>query len=282
MDGPESDDGTRRRRRRYARRAAFHCLLWSLVAVVLVPLVWPLMRALNDVTIEEFLDRGFLWWLRGAEFEVVVGVLAFSPLRRILANSFLVATVSAVVSAGLATAAAYALHRFRFAGRRPVAGALLAFLTVPQAVVAIPLFTSVRSLGLHDTYVGLIAAYVAYTLPFAVWLLYPLFSRIPTQYEQAALVDGCTRPGAFLRVFLPTAKPAFAAAVTLAWILAYNDYFYAVMLIDDPAKYTLPIGLRQGAGPPGLVAVVATLPVLAVFAVLWRFFLSDESLRYAG
>ena len=259
---------------------AFHCLVWSLVAIVLLPLVWPVMQSLNGVRITTLVDRGVLWWLRGVEFGAFLGTWLFTPIRRYLWNSVLVATATGVLSAAFAASAAYAVDRFEFTGRQVVSRSLLVFPAVPQTIVAIPLYLLFLDTGLFDTRVGLVLAYLAFTLPFTTWLLIPYFSRIPAWLEDAARVDGATRFGAFVRVFLPNVKPGLAAAFVLAWMLAYNEFLFAVMLIDSPAKRTLPVGITYGVGSPGVVSVFASLPMLVIFAVLWQFFLRGELDRW--
>jgi multiple sugar transport system permease protein len=154
------------------------------------------------------------------------------------------------------------------------------FPAVPQTIVAIPLYLLFLDTPLFDTRVGLVLAYIGMTLPYTTWLLIPYFSEIPDWLEDAALVDGATRLGAFLRVFLPNAKPGLAAAFVLAWMLAYNEFIFAVMLIDTPAKRTLPVGISYGVGGPGVLSIVASLPMIVVFALLWQFFLSGEVQRW--
>ena len=269
-------DGIRRR----LRPVLFHVLVWSLVFVVLLPLIWPAMMSLNEVRFEAFVDRGPLSWLDGVSFGAFLYTLLYTPFLRVLGNSVLVATVSALLSTALAATAAYGIDRFDFPGRRLVTGFLLVLLMVPPIIIVVPLFLSLRDLGLFNTRIGLVLAYVAFTLPFTTWFLIPYFSEIPNSAEEAALVDGCTRVGAFARTFLPTAKPALAGAFTFAWMLVYNEFMFASVLINDPAKRTLPIGISYGVGSPGVVAVLASLPMLVLFAVLWRYFLSEDVQRF--
>ncbi|MCU4802440.1 carbohydrate ABC transporter permease [Halobacteria archaeon HArc-gm2] len=259
---------------------AFHCVVWSLVLVVLLPIVWPVMLSLNEVRPETFFDRGFRWWLDGVSFDAFLYTLFATDVPRYLWNSVLVATVTGVLSAGLAATAAYGYDRFDFVGRRAAIGALLLFPMVPPTIVAIPIYLLFLETPLFDTHVGLVVAYVAFTLPFTTWLLIPYVSQIPEWLEEAAMVDGSTRVGAFGRIFLPVAKPGLAAAFVLAWMLAYNEFLFAVLLIDTPARRTLPVGLTFEAVPPGVVSVVASIPMLVIFAILWWFFLRGEVRQY--
>lgn len=282
MDQADASDRARGWLRRWAPRVGFHCLVWSLVALVLVPLAWPVMLSLNAVTVGELLDRGLGWWARGADPVGFALALASTPLRRPLLNSVAVATVAAAVTTVLGASGAYALDRFDFPGRWTVSRSVLVLLMVPQTVVVLPLFLTLRSVGLYDTYVGLVLAYVALTLPFTVWVLRPFFAAVPSWVEEAALVDGCTRLGAFVRAFLPAAKPAIGGAFAFAWVIAYNELFFAVLLLDEPAKFTLPVVLRSGAGDPGLVSVVAAAPMVVLFGILWYFFLDTDARQYVS
>jgi multiple sugar transport system permease protein len=266
--------------RRYLRPLAFHCLVWTLVALVLVPLVWPVMMTLNQVRITTLVDRGLGWWLAGVEFGAFVGAWVFTPLRQYLWNSVLVATATGVLSTAFAATGAYAVDRFEFTGRVVASRSLLLFPAIPQSIVAIPLYLLFLETPLFDTRAGLVLAYLGFTLPFTTWLLVPYFSTVPDWLEDAARVDGATRLGAFLRVVLPNARPGLAAAFVLAWMLAYNEFLFAVMLIDTPAKRTLPVGITYGVGGPGVISVFASLPMLVVFALLWKYFLSGEGQRW--
>ena len=266
----------------YLKPVAFHCVVWSLVALVLLPLAWPVMMSLHSVRPTVFLERGPLWWASGVEVLPFLRELLFAFSLPYLRNSVLVATATGVLSAAFAATAAYGIDRFEFTGRTVTSRALLVFIGVPQIIVAIPLYLFFLDTPLFDSYLGLVLAYLAMTLPFTTWLLIPYFSEIPEWLEEAALVDGATRLGAFYRVFLPNAKPGLAAAFVLAWMLAYNEYIFASLLIDTPAKRTLPVGLTYGIGSPGVLSVIASVPMLVVFAVLWKFFLSGEVQRWLG
>jgi multiple sugar transport system permease protein len=184
------------------------------VAIVLVPLVWPVMVSLHETTFPELVDRGLLWWL--GDLDGVRFVSYVLAMTRLLEDSIVVATATGVVSAVFAACGAYGVSRFEFGGRKLVVGALLVFPAVSQVIVAFPLSLLFLDTPLFDTHADLVLAYVAMTLPFTVWLQIPYFARFPDWLEDAALVDGATRPGAFARVFLPSAKPGLAAAFVLA------------------------------------------------------------------
>lgn len=267
---------------RHFSTLGFHFLVWSLVFVVLLPILWPLMLSLNAVSITTIFDRGVGWWLEGIQFDAFAITLFHTPFLRLLGNSVIVATVAAFLSTVLAATGAYGINRFDFPGRRFIAGGMLVQIMVPNIVVAIPLLLIFRAIGLFNSHLGLVIAYVAFTLPFTTWLLLPLFSYIPKWLEDAARIDGCSRLGAFFWAFLPAAKPALAAAFTFAWIISYNELLFAVILLNDPAKRTLPVGYSYGVGDIGVASLLASLPILLIFAVLWRYFLDGDLRRLAG
>jgi multiple sugar transport system permease protein len=282
MSGTESQTDVSSAIRRRFSTIGFHCLVWSLVFVVLLPILWPLLLSLHSVPVTTVFERGVGWWLSGIQFDAFAITLFQTPFLRLLANSVIVATAAALISTSLAATSAYGINRFEFPGRRFFAGSMLIQIMVPNVVVAIPLLLIFRTIGLFNTHFGLVLAYVAFTLPFTTWLLLPLFSTIPTWLEDAARIDGCSRPGAFFWVFLPVAKPAIAAAFTFAWIISYNELLFAVILLNDPVKRTLPVGYSYGVGDIGVASLLASLPILLIFAVLWRYFLQGDLRRLAG
>jgi len=133
---------------------------------------------------------------------------------------------------------------------------------------------------LFDTHAGLVVAYVAFTLPFTTWLLIPYVSQIPEWLEEAAMVDGSTRVGAFARVFLPVARPGARGGVRARLDARVQRVPVRRVAHRLPARRTLPVGLTFEAVPPGVVSVVASIPMLVIFAVLWWFFLRGGVRRY--
>lgn len=262
-----------RRGGRGLRTAGFHLLVWGAVAVVSFPLVWMVVTTLHPTTVHALVSRGVTGWLRGASLDGYRAVLFHTSFPRYLFNSAFVATASAAASALLGTFAAYALARLDFPGRRAVGAGALLLTMVPQVIIVIPLFIAFRRLGLYNTYWGLTLAYVAFTLPFTTWVLRGFFHYQPDSLEEAAMTDGCSRPEAVVRVFLPVAAPAIGAGFVFAWILAYNDYLFALVLINDPSMRTITVGIGYASGGNPLTsAVLATLPMLVLSTVLARFF----------
>src|SRR5207245_2121462 len=149
---------------------------------------------------------------------------------------------STLLATGVGTIGAYALARLRFLGRGFLASATLITYLVPPSILFIPLYAQMRNLGLANSLAGLIAAYPSFTVPFVTWLLMGYFESIPEELEEAAMIDGATRFGAFLRVVLPLSAPGVLAAGLYAFTQAWNEFLYALVFITDGRLRTLPVG----------------------------------------
>lgn len=217
-----------------------------------------------------------------ANYEYVLGQ---TPALRYFANSVIVAGGTTLAALALGISSAYALSRFRFPGRRSFAGWLLASQMFPGVLLLIPLFVVLVALKLLDSYVGLILLNTVGALPFAVWMLKGYFDSVPTDLEDAAMIDGATRGQALRQVFLPVAAPGVAAAALFAFTSAWQEFIFALTVMKDPSKYTLSVGINAFVGNSGTVvwgnlmamAVVIIAPGLIVFLLLQRYMVSGLS-----
>lgn len=196
---------------------------------------------------------------------------------RYMLVSGIVSVATVAVTLLFAAPGAYAVARLRFSGRDAAFRALLLVYLVPAIVLVIPLYVVFSRLGLRDTLLGLIIVYPATTLPVAIYMLQGYFRGVPAELEDAAQMDGCSRAGVIARITLPLSAPALASVGLYVFMIAWNEFLFAFMFLDDPDIYTLSRGVvaldtaevsRQHlmAG-----AVVSTLPVLAAFLWAERF-----------
>jgi len=183
-----------------------------------------------------------------------------------------------VVATAVGTIGAYALARLKFLGRGFMASATLITYLVPPSILFIPLYAQMRNLGLANSLAGLIAAYPSFTVPFVTWLLMGYFESIPEELEEAAMIDGATRFGAFYRIVLPLSAPGVLAAGLYAFTQAWNEFLYALVFITDGKLRTLPVGLASfitgdvyGWGYLMAGAVLTTLPVIAAYIYLQKY-----------
>lgn len=194
-----------------------------------------------------------------------------------LVNSIVVAGSTTVVTVGLGTLAGYALARLP---RRLAQFALMGILACamfPQIAIAGPIWRFLQLMGWLNTYQGLVLPYVALTLPLCVWILALFFREMPEELEDAALVDGCTRLGALVRVILPLSAPGLFTAAILSFIYAWNEFFLALLIVTDPLKQTMPVGIALFQGehtvPWGEIAAasfITTAPLVLVVLVFQR------------
>src|SRR5207245_10290894 len=140
---------------------------------------------------------------------------------------------STLLATGVGTIGAYALARLRFLGRGFMASATLITYLVPPSILFIPLYAQMRNLGLANSLGGLLAAYPSVTIPFVTWLLMGYFESIPVELEEAAMIDGATRFGAFRRIILPLAAPGVLAAALYAFTQSWNEFLYALVFITN-------------------------------------------------
>ena len=165
-----------------------------------------------------------------------------------LRNSAVVSISATIISITLGALGAYALTRLHFAGRRAIALGLVFTYLVPQALLFIPLFQVVATMGLSDTLGGLILVYPTITLPFCTWLLMSYFKSIPIELEDAALIDGCTRLGVLVRIVLPLSTPAIVVVCLFSFTQAWNEFLYALVITNSISTRTVTVGLTQMLG----------------------------------
>lgn len=194
-------------------------------------------------------------------------------------NSVLVSAATTALGVIVAVPAAYAFSRFRFPGRSLLFYAVLVRNMFPAVVFLIPLFILMRWLGLVNTHASLILTYLTFVLPLSIWLLKGFYDNIPPQLEQAARIDGATRLEAFLRVVMPLSAPGIVATAIYSFIVAWNEYVYALTFLNDKSKLTSPVGLQRffaeySTNWPGLMAAsfIMSVPVVVLFLVLQKYF----------
>lgn len=189
-------------------------------------------------------------------------------------NSAIVAAATTVVSISIGALAAYALTRFHAAWLRWYLLVLLCVSMFPQIAVAGPVWRILDALGWLNRYPGVIVAYISFSLPLAIWILSTFFKELPYEIEEAALVDGCTPAQALRRIVLPLAAPGIFTAAILVFIYAWNEFFFALIILTSPPLQTLPVGIALFPGeytiPWGELAAastIATLPLIALTLV---------------
>lgn len=208
-----------------------------------------------------------------------------SGISRGLCNSITVAIIATMVVLLLSIFAGYALGRTKFFLRRPLLITMLLLATLPAIVLVLPLYILMQSVNLLDKKSGLILVYVAFNLPFAIWLLSVLFQSVPYEIEEAGKIDGCTRLNLLLRIVLPLSRPAVIVVGVLVFLNCWNEFLFALVLTSSPAVKTTPLLLsemksayytRWSVMTAG--AVLQTLPALIVVFTLQRYLVGGLTL----
>jgi ABC-type glycerol-3-phosphate transport system permease component len=200
---------------------------------------------------------------------------------RYFLNSVMVAAATTAGSVLLSSMMAFAFARFRFPGRRLLFGLLLLGLMIPTMMLIIPQFILAKKLGLLDSLSGLVFFYVGGTLALNTFLLRGFFESIPTDLEEAMIVDGATAWTRYWRLILPLSRPALATVAIFSFLASWDEFVWALTIINDPGKRTLPIAIALFQGEHqtswGLVfagSAIAVAPVIAVFLFFQRHFVS--------
>jgi multiple sugar transport system permease protein len=206
-------------------------------------------------------------------------ILNNPDFRDSLVNSFGIAIIATFLSVVLATLAAYAIARLEFKGKRLVLSLALAIAMFPVVALVGPLFDLWRTLGLFNTWPGLIIPYMSFTLPLAIWTLSAFFREIPWEMEQAAQVDGATSWQAFRKVIVPLAAPGVFTAAILTFFFAWNEFVLAISLTSTTRARTVPAQLSFFVGPDpfnppygqlATASVVVTVPIIIIVLLFQR------------
>lgn len=206
-------------------------------------------------------------------------ILDNGDFTRALINSFGIAMIATVLSVIFATLAAYAIARLEFKGKRLVLSMALAIAMFPVVSLVGPLFDMWRTVGLFNTWPGLIIPYMTFTLPLAIWTLSAFFREIPWEMEQAAQVDGATSWQAFRKVIVPLAAPGVFTAAILTFFFAWNEFVLAISLTSTTASRTVPAQMSFFVGPDpfnppyaqlATASVIVTIPVIIIVLLFQR------------
>jgi multiple sugar transport system permease protein len=196
-------------------------------------------------------------------------------LLKYVVNSVIVAGAATLVTIVIGSLAAYAMARMQLSWTKFYLLALLAISMFPQIAIAGPVWTILNRMDWLNTYQGLVAAYIALTLPLATWILTTFFREVPPEIEEAALIDGCSRLQALRRVVLPLATPGMLTAALLVFIYDWNEFFFALIIMTNPNVQTLPVGIALFPGeytmPWGDIAAASTMATLPLIALTLLF-----------
>ena len=260
-------------------RVGFYMLLAALLFYAVFPFYWAVVSSLKSGSaifrVELLPSNPTLgnYWALFAE----------QSFARNILNSLIVASTATAISLLLAVTAAYALGRIRFRGRSAILFAVLSISMFPQIAVLSGLFELIRYFGLYNTLIGLVFSYLILTLPFTTWVLTVFMREMPRELEEAAIMDGASPLRILTQVFLPLMGPALAATGLIAFILAWNEFLFALTFTLSGEQRTVPVAIALITGassyelPWGRVmaaSVTVTVPLIVLVLVLQRHIVS--------
>lgn len=254
------------------RRAGTYLGAILVASYCLAPLAWQLVTSLRPTnvltTLPPLLPARFT-------FDHYAAVFAGHPFGRMIWNSVLVAAGSTLVALVFGAAAAFALTKLRVKRQALILAVVLATSMFPPIATVSPLYLVINALDLRDTRTALIITYASFALPLAVWVLTNFLRQVPDELYAAARVDGCTPFQAFHRVMLPLAAPGLAATGLLVFILAWNEFLYALTFTATLQSQTIPVGIALFPGlheiPWGEIAAASIVVTLPLFVLVLLF-----------
>ncbi|MFF3340287.1 carbohydrate ABC transporter permease [Streptomyces flavidovirens] len=263
------------RTRRSARAGQYLALICYLVFLAF-PFLWLVSTAFKPA--RELGSLHPTWIPQNPTLDNFRQAFDEQPLLEAALNSLVAALSAALIAVVIATPMAYVMARHRNKLSAAATGWVVVSQAFPFVLVIIPLFLILKNLHLINSLVGLIMVYVVWSLPFALWMLVDYVRAVPRELEEAAAVDGASRLRTLVSVTAPLLAPGIVATALFAFITAWNEFFFALVLLKTPSMQTLPVVLTHflGAegvadlGPLAAAAFLATLPSLVVFAVIQK------------
>jgi len=250
------------------------------ISIMLVPILWIFLAAFKN-HIDVF-QLKLLFTPTLANFSAVFAAPYY--LGDKLLNSTLVALVTVLLAIPIATMAAYSFSRFQLVGQSAMMVVILATQFVPAVVIVLPFFVMYRDIGLLDTHIGLILVNLAIVMPFAIWMIKGFIDGIPMETEEAAMVDGSSRWQVILNIVLPMAAPGLLTAGIFCFIIAWNEFLFALILTNKEAV-TLPIGLALFKAEEGdlwnllsAAGLIIMVPMFVLALTIRRYFVQGMTM----
>jgi multiple sugar transport system permease protein len=258
-----------------ASKVLTYGLLAVFVIMVAVPLFWMVTTAIKT---NKELYEDFSYVPQRPTLENFVRVIVREKLLTNIRNSFSVSMLTTIITVIVSSLAAFSIVRYRYPGREWIGRLILFKYLLPSAMLFVPLYVIVTALGLGNTQQGLILTYLTFTIPFCTWMLMGYFRGMPVELEEQAMVDGCTKTGAMLRILLPLSAPGLVASAIFSFTLAWNEFLLALVITMDQSTMTVPIKLSMMVvgdqyiwGQLMAGAVLASIPVGILYFIGQRF-----------
>jgi multiple sugar transport system permease protein len=247
-----------------------------LALLMLFPIAWMFVVSLK--TEAETYRTPLTWLPEAPTFQNYVTMWQALDFQTYFQNTLIVAGATTLLSILVAAPAGYALSRYRFRGSGTFSGFLLATQMFPRVILIVPYFIIMRHLGLVNSYTALVLIYVSFAVPFCIWMLRGHFAAVPTELDEAAMLDGCGPFAVFRRIVLPLCLPGVVATAMFAFLVAWNEFLFALVLTTERSMSVVTVGLAALIGEyktqwNELMAatIVGSLPAMILYAMLERY-----------
>ncbi len=265
------------------KKLLLYGVLFLFLIFVLGPYLWAVVTSLKlDSQIR---SNESMFWPNPFTLKHYVEVITKTPFLRWYLNSTIVAITSTVVGILVGAPAAFALTRFHFRGINLVSTSVFITYVVPATLLFIPFMIMLSTFKLQNTLTGISIVYATLTVPFCTWVLIGFFKSVPEELGESAQIDGCSKFGSFIRIDLPLVRPGIIAVALFSFNIAWMEYIYALTILTNDMKKTLPIGISSlqvgDMFPWGTLmasAVLTSVPIIILFIFLQRYFISGLTL----
>jgi len=230
-------------RRSGAKSIVATIVTWSVVLATVFPLLWMVITSIKPQ--QELFTIPPMFWPRSVTLEHYRELLENTPFLKYFGHSLVIASSTTALVLVLGVLGAYSLVRFSYPGRERLALLVLFTYLLPSVVLVLPLYLLMVKVGVANTLLSLVIAYTTFSLPYALWLLRAFMAGTPEDLEWAALVDGASRLGAFFDVVLPQILPGIISTAVFTFIVGWNEYFYALVLVNSDSARPLTTGVMN-------------------------------------
>lgn len=218
-----------------------YSLLIIITGIMIFPFYWMLISSVKIP--EEFTSYPPTLFPKRITFEFYIEILQYTNVLIWLENSTIVSLMTTSVVTLIACLGAYGISRFRFLGKRIMSNLIVLVYIFPPIMLLIPLYDLMNKLGIVHSFYSLLIVYVAFNLPTSLWILKAFFDTIPTDLEEASMIDGCSRIEALFRIVMPLAAPAIAAAAIFSFIMTWNEFMFASLFLTSSGAETMAVGI---------------------------------------
>ncbi|MDY2854105.1 MAG: carbohydrate ABC transporter permease [Oliverpabstia sp.] len=265
------------RRESMSTRILRTVLLALMLLFLLFPFYWTFLTSIKPEN--ELYGKVVTYWTAHPTFEAYKKLFTSTvDFLSAMKNSLLVAVCTTLLTLVVATMAAYAFSRYDFVGRKVLMSIFLCNNMFPTVLLLIPLYSIMRKLQLLFTPVSLILSYTTFTIPFSVWLLIGFINDLPASLEEAAMVDGCNRGQAFMKIIFPLLRPSIIATGVYIFMQSWNEYTFAMMFTNTSTR-TIPVALKSLIGQLGVQWDLLTAGgILTIIPVCIMFFFAQKRL----